>query len=179
VDLSDEQLVLETLNGNSMAYTHLVQRYQGRIIAMAFRALRDNGLAEDLAQEVFLRAYRSLRHFQTDRRFGPWLITIASNRIRDYLRTRTRRNEVPWEFERVSMDSDNFALNKAVSRQDLDRIAKGIENMSKETAEVLHLRFIQGLDYEEIATSLEVPVGTIKSRISRARTTLRTLMEEV
>ena len=179
MDLSDEQLVQETLNGNPTAYTQLVQRYQRRIIALAFRALRDNGLAEDLAQEVFLRAYRSLRHFQTHRRFGPWLITIASNRIRDYLRTRTRRNEVTWEFERVSMDSNDLALNKAVSRQNLERIAKGIENMPKETAEVLRLRFIQGMDYEEIATSLEVPVGTIKSRISRARTTLRTLMEEV
>jgi RNA polymerase sigma-70 factor (ECF subfamily) len=179
VDPSDEQLVQETLNGNPRAYTQLVQRYQSRVIALAFRALRDNGLAEDLAQEVFLRAYRSLRHFQINRRFGPWLITIATNRIRDYLRTRTRRNEVTWEFDRVSMDAEEMALNKAVSRQVLERIANGIEKMPKETAEVLRLRFIQGLDYEEIATTLEVPVGTIKSRISRARTTLRNLMEEV
>ena len=179
MELSDEQLVQETLNGNPMSYSLLVQRYQSRIISLAFRALRDRALAEDLAQEVFLRAYRSLRHFQTHRRFGPWLVTIATNRVRDFLRTRSRRNEVTWEFDRVSVDAEEMALNKAVSRQVLEHIAKGIGNMPKETAEVLQLRFVEGMDYEDIASTMNVPVGTIKSRISRARATLRNLLDEV
>ena len=176
--LSDEQLVVETLSGCEQSYAELMYRYQSSVIGLAQRALGDRSLAEDIAQEVFLRAYRALRQFETKRSFGPWLMTIARNRIRDHIRMKTRRKEVFWETEATPLISENIVHERTVSKQIWNRIETGIQSMPKETAEVLKLRFVHHLEYEEIAHRLELPIGTVKSRISRARVVLRELLEE-
>jgi RNA polymerase sigma-70 factor (ECF subfamily) len=178
MDRSDEELVRDTLDGEVSAYDILVSRYHRRVVYVAYRALRDASLAEDLAQEVFLRAYRSLGRFQMERRFGPWLMAIAGNRIRDHLKARKRRNEITWEPDRPTGSDDVTPLQQAESRQLLRRVVAGIEDMPDETQDVLRLRFVLGLDYEEVASALELPLGTVKSRISRARGALRLLLKE-
>jgi len=178
LESTDEQLVLRTLNGDEQSYGELVHRYQSHVLGLAQRALRDRGLAEDVAQEVFLRAYRALRQFETSRKFGPWLLTIARNRIRDHIRTRARRNEVLWEVEKVPSPTENLVHDRTVSKQIWSRLEAGIDAMPAETAQVLELRFVHHLEYEEIANRLELPIGTVKSRISRARVALRSLLEE-
>ena len=147
-------------------------------MAVAFRALRDRALAEDLAQEVFLRAYRSLRRFQQGRRFGPWLMAICTNRVRDYIKARARRAEVTWELDKT-MASGATPLDRVTARQTLARVEAGLAGMPEETREVLRLRFVMGLDYEDISEALDIPLGTVKSRISRARTALRNTLKEV
>lgn len=179
MERTDEELVRECLAGDNAAYGVLVRRYQSRVVAVANRALRDNALAEDLAQEVFVRAYRSLRRFQLGRRFGPWLMAICGNRIRDHLKARARRGEVVWELDRTSASNESTPLERATARQMLARLEVGIKGMPEETREVLRLRFVLGLDYDEVAETLGIPLGTVKSRISRARSALREMMGDL
>ena len=178
MDRTDEQLVAESLAGDRSAYGELVKRHHGRIKAIAYRGLRDDALADDLAQEVFIRAYRSLHRFQVGRRFGPWLSAIAANRVRDHLKSRARRAEVTWDLDRTS-DLSATPLDRAAARQMLHRVEEGVANMPDETQEILRLRFGLGLDYDDVAQTLDIPIGTVKSRISRARSALRKQLGEV
>lgn len=178
MDRTDEELVQDCLAGDRAAYGELVKRHHNRVKAIAYRALRDDALAEDLSQEVFIRAYRSLHRFQVGRRFGPWLSAIASNRVRDHLKSRARRAEVSWDLDRTS-ESDASPLDRAVARQMLSRVEQGLAKMPEETREVMRLRFVLGFDYEDVAIALDLPLGTVKSRISRARTALRKELGEI
>ncbi len=176
---SDEDLVSDCLAGDREAFGTLVLRYQKRVIGVAYRALRDNGLAEDLAQEVFMRAYRSLKGFKAGKRFGPWIMAICANRTRDYLKLRGKRAEVIWDLDRSLRAPRSTPLERAAARETLTRIEKAISELPEETQEVLRLRFIMGLDYQEVAETLGLALGTVKSRISRAREALRLLIQEV
>ena len=176
MDRTDEDLVRECLEGDRSAYGELVRRHQGRVHGIAYRALRDESLAEDLAQEVFIRAFRSLHRFQQGRRFGPWLMAITSNRIRDHLKARTRRGEVTWEMDRHQPIKESTPLERAAARRTLSQVERAVSEMPDETREVLRLRFTLGYDYDDIAETLNIPLGTVKSRISRARTMLKDLM---
>ncbi len=179
MDRTDEELVQECLDGDTAAFSELVKRHHRKVLLVANRALRDMGQAEDCAQEAFLRAYRSLPRFQVGRRFSPWLMAITSNRIRDYLKARARRGELTWELDRTSDSGAATPLDRATARQQLARVEAAIAEMPEETQEVLRLRFVLGLDYDDVAEALNIPLGTVKSRISRARSALREVIGEV
>ena len=179
MDRTDEELVQECLAGDTSAYGELVKRHQSRVIAIAYRGLRDSALAEDLAQEAFVRAFKSLHRFQQGRRFGPWLTAITANRIRDYLKSRARRSEVTWDLDRSSPTADATPLDRAAARQMLGKLGTSIAKLPEETQQVLRLRFVLGLDYEDVAETLNIPLGTVKSRISRARSALKKELGEV
>lgn len=178
MERTDEDLVMDCLAGDRFAFAELVRRHQYRVVAMAHRALRDASLAEDLAQEVFVRAFRSLRKFEPGRRFGPWLMAIAANRIRDHYKSRQRRGEVEFEVDDLGA-SDSSPVDQAAARELLVRLETGIGDLPEETREILRLRFILGFDYDEVAEALGLPLGTIKSRISRARSALRKVLGDV
>ncbi len=178
MERSDEDLVADCLAGDRFAFAELVRRHQSRVVGMAHRALRDSALAEDLAQEAFVRAFRSLGKFEPGRRFGPWLMAIAANRIRDHHKSRQRRGEVEFEMDDVSA-SDSSPVDQAAARELLTRLEAGIGDLPEETREILRLRFKLGYDYEEVAETLGLPLGTIKSRISRARSALRKVLGDV
>jgi len=121
MERTDEELVEDVRAGDRLAYGILVRRHQSRVIGVAQRYLRDAALAEDLAQEVFVRAYRSLGRFESGRRFGPWLMAIAVNRVRDHAKGRARRNEVAFEVEDLGA-SDSSPVEQAAARELLERI---------------------------------------------------------
>ena len=103
-------------------------------------------------------------------------MAITSNRIRDHLKARTRRGEVTWEMDRHQPIKESTPLERAAARRTLSQVERAVSEMPDETREVLRLRFTLGYDYDDIAETLNIPLGTVKSRISRARTMLKDLM---
>lgn len=179
----DRGLVEEAAGGNREAFDELVLRYQGAIVNLA-RAMTSSGAdAEDLAQEAFVRAWRSLPTFRSESLFRTWLYGIAVNVIRTHRGRGSRlrrlfssapadREQTVDPLERLSID-DGIESRLAM-RQVIDR---ALATLPGNMRAALVLRDVQGLDYKEIAESLGVALGTVESRIFRARQRLRPLLE--
>lgn len=179
----DRELVEDARRGNREAFDALVRRHQGAIVNLARAMTAPNADADDLAQEAFVRAWRSLGSFRHDSTFRTWLHGIAINVIRtdrsrgSRLRrlfgiVSTERDEAADPLERASVD-DGIEGPLAM-RQLIDR---ALATLPGEMREAVVLRDVQGLDYKEIADALGVPLGTVESRIFRARQRLRPLLE--
>ena len=174
----DLELVRRCLAGDSSAYTGLVERYQKPVFGLIVRMLGDPGASEEIAQEAFVRAYTHLSSFDQKRKFSSWLFRIAHNATIDELRKR-RHTMVPLESEgdegrldlldvladQRTADPERRASGSAL-RDDLEEI---LRELRPEYAEVMVLRFVEELAYEEIAEIMDLPLGTIKTYIHRAR----------
>ena len=178
--LGDEQLVVLVLQGQSEAFAILVERYQKQIFALAYRLGGDYDEARDMAQEAFLRAWRSLSSYKGQSRFSTWLYRVTSNVCLDELRRRRRGETESMQaleengFEPVDpAETPEMALDRAELRRDL---AEAISQLGSEQRAALILRDVQGLPYEEIAQILDLNLNTVKSRISRARSALREIL---
>jgi len=189
--MDDIELVSSFKQGDEAAFDNLVLRYQDRIFRVCLRMLSDYEEANDLAQDVFVKAYRSLKGFRLDSKFSTWLYAIAINtcknrlaslefrhsrkalRIDDPVETEdgTRRTEIPDE----SMSPRTAAANS--ERAAL--IEKAIDSLAAEQKEMVVLRDIEGLSYEDIARITENNIGTVKSKLSRARQELREKLKKV
>lgn len=179
----DRELVDEAARGSREAFDALVRRHQGAIVNLARAMTAPGADADDLAQEAFARAWRSLPGFRHDSTFRTWLHGIAINVIRTH---RGRGSRLRRLFGLVSSDRDDAAdpLERAsvddgiegplAMRQLIDR---ALASLPEEMREVVVLRDVQGLDYKEIAEATGVPLGTVESRIFRARQRLRPLLE--
>lgn len=176
-------------NGDPSAFDEMVTRYWGKIYAMVHQLLRNEQDAEEVTQDAFIRAHRGLENFRGDSAFSTWLYQIATNLARNrywYWWRRKRDKTVSFD-QPVGPDNDAtlgevFASpvenpgELTVTQEFVDGIAAGMEKLSKKHREVLILRNVQNLSYEEIATILKISVGTVKSRIARARENLRQVM---
>lgn len=174
----DLALIRACLSGDSSAYTGLVERYQRPIYGLVLRILREQGPAEEITQDVFLRAYAKLATFDQKRKFSSWLFRIAHNAAIDELRRRKMKT-VPLETEagddrvdlldlladRDTADPERRASASAL-RADMERAISGLR---PEYTEVMVLRFIEDLSYDEIADIMQLPLGTVKTYIHRAR----------
>ena len=177
--VSDSELVRRALAGSEDAYAEIVHRFQRPIFSLILRMVRDRPLAEDLAQEVFIKAFGALASFDPQRKLSSWLFKIAHNATVDYLRKR-RLATVPLESPGEGLDP--ISTVRAPGVDDPERIAergdlaRGIERALAELRpdyrEVLVLRFQEGLAYEEIAEVCELPLGTVKTHLHRARKAL-------
>jgi RNA polymerase sigma-70 factor (ECF subfamily) len=176
-ELLDEELVNRVQNGDKSAYDVLVIRYQHKIVQLVNRYVKDHSEAQDVAQEAFIKAYRALGSFRGDSAFYTWLYRIAINTAKNYLVSRTRRNS---DYHVDVQEAE--AVENAPQLQGLDtperqvlgeEIAKtvqtAIENLPEEMRVAIMLREFDGLSYEEIAEAMDCPVGTVRSRIFRAR----------
>ena len=169
-------LIQAARNGDQAAFGELVQQYQKRVFALAVRMCPTPELAEEAAQEAFLAAWQGLPFFRGDSAFATWLYRLTSNACVDLLRKENRHQGPSLDDESVSAEvpDPTPTPEKAVEQQELRRqIEAGLQTLSPEHREVLILREIQQLSYDEIADVLSLDLGTVKSRINRGRRQLR------
>jgi RNA polymerase sigma-70 factor, ECF subfamily len=179
----DRELVEEARNGNQEAFASLIGRYQVRIYNMALVSTRSRADADDLAQEVFVRVFRGLRHFRGDSTFRTWLYRVAVNAIRSHTarpglfgwfrREVASGPDAPDPLESVAAPGD---LEADVARRRL--IDAALRRLPHDLRTAVTLRDVEGLDYKEIAEVLGIPVGTVMSRIARGREKLRPWVED-
>jgi RNA polymerase sigma-70 factor (ECF subfamily) len=174
----DRQLVERVQRGDKRAFELLVAKYQRKIFRLLSRLIRDPGEIEDVAQEAFIKAYRALPNFRGDSAFYTWLYRIAINTAKNYLVAQGRRAPTSTETEvedAERMDDaeqlrdvntpDSMLLSKQVG----EAVNRAIDRLPEDLRTAIVLREIEGLSYEEIAESMNCPIGTVRSRIFRAR----------
>lgn len=181
--VSDWELIELFKKGKEEAFEEIVRRYQKKVYNTTYRIMGNPEDASDLAQEAFIRIYRSLRNFQGKSSFSTWLFTVTTNVCRDELRKRQRRLKVqslsePLEFEDGNVEreiADESMAPEVISlhRELTDEIQAVIETLPDEQKEAIVLRELQGFSYEEIAEITGVSLGTVKSRISRGRQNMK------
>jgi len=173
----DRELVRRVQGGDKKAFDMLVLRYQHKIIQLISRYIKDSGEAQDIAQESFIKAYRALPRFRGDSAFYTWLYRIAINTAKNHLVARSRR---PSDNEIDVQDAEQFEgadrLKEQATPEHLllsdeiaDTIKLAIEELPEELRTAISLREFEGMSYEEIAQTMVCPVGTVRSRIFRAR----------
>lgn len=187
--LSDAELVKKCLQGDKQAFEELVVRYQNKIYALSFRYMGNEDDAYDMAQESFIRAYRSMRSFKNDSSFGTWIYRITTNVCLDELRRRKRRL-VPLSLDEPLAMRDGDEIEKEVAdpsptadilfeQKEFSHYIQSVLNQLKaEHKAAIILKDMMDLKYEEIAEVLNCSVGTVKSRLSRARNILRKKLAE-
>ena len=175
--MDDRELVHRALEGDQQSYSFLVQKYQTKVFNMAFGFVRNKETADDLAQEIFIKAYVSLKKFQFKSGFGTWLYRIAINHCKDYLRSKQKMKTVPFDdlSEKSAFKEENFSGRELNRREDqIEHLVNiGISALPEKYKVIITLRDIQGLSYDEIANILDLSSGTVDSRIHRARKMLR------
>ena len=176
-DMDEQALLLASKSGETGAFNYLVQHYQVQIYNLALRMLGDPAAAEDISQETFVSAFRKLHTFH-EGNFRAWLFRIASNACRDQLRSARVRHNTSLDamLEGATLNPrsqaespESFALRKELAR----KLQEGISGLPDDQRLVLLLVDLQGLSYEEAGEILKTPIGTVKSRLSRARGAMR------
>ncbi len=177
---SDAQIIAAVLAGDREAYRHLVERYQDRVFGVLLRLVGDRELAEDAAQDAFVKAYLALPRFRGESTFGTWLVQIAIHAARDRVRRRQQRwrNETTDEEESFDIAASTpDALQSLVRDEDRDRLLLALQTLPEDYREVLVLKHLEEWSFEEIAQHAQASVGSLKVRAHRARRLLRQSLE--
>lgn len=186
---SDEILVQRIREGDASAYNDIVSRYYDRIYARVAQLLKNQQDAEEVTQDAFIRAHRGLDKFRGDASFSTWLYQIATNLAHNrYWYWFRRKRDQSISLDRPLSDDGEFTLENVMpaegespaeatlTQEFVERVAECMGQLNEKHKEVLILRNLRNLSYDEIADELGVSVGTVKSRIARARESLRALM---
>ncbi|WCK53578.1 sigma-70 family RNA polymerase sigma factor [Aneurinibacillus sp. Ricciae_BoGa-3] len=170
-------IVRKAKQGDHEAFRQLIARFKGQVFRHAFAMLHDRMEAEDVTQEAFVKAYYSLHSLDSEYAFASWLTRIVTNLC--YTRAQKKKREAAWITENTDVISTTVSggIGPIERKQMQMTIEEGMERLSVDHRTVIVLRDIQGFTYEEIANILQVPVGTVKSRISAARLSLRKHLE--
>jgi RNA polymerase sigma-70 factor (ECF subfamily) len=179
----DAELVARVQRGDKQAFDLLVLKYQRKIMRLLSRMIRDPGEIEDVAQEAFIKAYRALPQFRGESAFYTWLYRIAINTARNWLAQNNRRPSTPSAQENEDGETfdatDNLTdssnpESEMASRQIADTVNKAINDLPEDLRNAIVMREIDGMSYEDIAESMSCPIGTVRSRIFRAREAIAT-----
>ncbi len=173
----DQALVDRVQRGDKEAFDLLVRRYQFKIANVVSRYVNDQAEIEDIVQEAFIKAYRALSRFRGDSAFYTWLYRIAINTAKNFLVSQGRR---PPGTDIDAADAENYESGRGLreigtpeadllSRELADTVTRALEALPPDLREAIMLRELEGLSYEEIAAAMECPIGTVRSRIFRAR----------
>ncbi|HET7632184.1 MAG TPA: sigma-70 family RNA polymerase sigma factor [Gemmatimonadaceae bacterium] len=183
----DTVVVRAFLGGEARAFDELVQRYQTRLLNFVYRTIGDRERAEDLVQEVFIRVYRHIHRFDTTKKFSTWIYTIASNLAKNELRNRSRNplvlfqamasthtdDDRPLQFEDYTTRPDDMYQKRHLR----ELVEETVAQLPEHHRQVFVLREIEGKSYEEIADITHCNLGTVKSRLNRARTAFAAIIE--
>ncbi len=188
---TDHELVKRVQAGDSRAFDLLVRKYQHKMTSVISRFVNDWAESQDVAQEAFIRAYRAIGNFRGESAFYTWLYKIATNTAKNYLVSQGRRpptDDVQVD-DAVHLDAavrlkDSSTPERELMRQEIERtVFETVEALPEELRQAITLREVDGLSYEEIAESMNCPIGTVRSRIFRAREAidekLRPLLSDV
>jgi len=179
VNINDEILIEKIKEGDIDAFEVLISRYEARVYTIAYRYIGNYNDASDLAQEALIRVYRSIYSFRGDSSFLTWLYRVVTNVCKDELRRRAREKTVSMdELEErgltPAVEPGHRSLEDFILRKEWqDEVQEVLNTLSEEHRAVVIMRDIQGYSYEEIAHFLECSLGTVKSRLNRARSTLK------
>jgi RNA polymerase sigma-70 factor, ECF subfamily len=174
----DQQLVERVQRGDKQAFGLLVSKYQRKLARLLSRMIRDPAEVEDVTQEAFIKAYRALPSFRGDSAFYTWLYRIGINTAKNYLMSQGRRapTSTPTDSEEAESMEDGDALRDIdtperlmMTRQIGETVNAAMDALPEELRTAIVLREIEGLSYEEIASVMDCPIGTVRSRIFRAR----------
>lgn len=176
-DLSDQQLVARVQKGDKRAFDLLVLKYQHKIMSLISRYLRNSDEVQDVAQEAFIKAYRALPNFRGDSAFYTWMYRIAINTAKNYLVARQRRPpSVDIDIDDAEHFEGDFDLKDIENPENIlfsgelkEVVERAIQSLPDELRTAVSLREFDGLSYEDIAIAMDCPVGTVRSRIFRAR----------
>ncbi len=185
VEPSDEELIERFQKGDREAFEQIVERYKDQLLNFAYRFLGSRQEAEDVVQDTFLRVYRNRKAYRRVARFSTWIYTIAGNLAKTELRKRKRRKLFSISdlgFEEKDYEISDLTYNpeddvEGTLKEEI--IQKEIQRLPPKFREVIILRDVQGLSYEEIALILKIPIGTVKSRVNRARLRLQKRLKEI
>ncbi len=177
IERTDEELVQETLDGRREAFQLLVERHQSRVFGLVRHYLRSGAEVEDLVQDTFLKAFSKLSTFQSNSSFYTWLYRIAKNSVLDHLKRKGRSPIVAMEDPEDNLGGMGEgrstglpAPDAAMMKHEISAVTRAVlEELPDIFRDVLILRELEGLSYQEIAETLEVSIGTVESRIFRAR----------
>jgi RNA polymerase sigma-70 factor (ECF subfamily) len=185
----DDLLIERVKSGDTAAYNDIVTRYYDRIYARVSQLLKDKQDAEEVTQDAFIRAHRGLENFRGDASFSTWLYQIATNLAHNrywYWFRRKRDQSISLDqplgedgettLENLMPSEAESPAEAAVTQEFVDRVSECMRGLNEKHKEVLILRNVKNLSYDEIAAQLGISVGTVKSRIARARESLRELM---
>lgn len=178
---ADQQDIDRVLQGDQAAYAVLVERYQRRLLGWLFHACGSRDEAEDLAQDTFARAYRKLNLYEGRSSFYTWLCRVAMNLLISQRRRKRLENQVAREGFEVAMSSvgQEQAVDQQMERTEIQQcVQAAIAMLDMERRTVILLRDFDGMDYEHIAETLDIPVGTVRSRLHRARLELKSILEQ-
>ena len=181
---TDEELIATFQNGNEQAYIELVRRYRNRLMTFVFRFLGDMDLSEDIVQDTMVNVYTHKHYYKEIAKFSTWIYTIAGNFAKTELRKRKRRkvtllshmntDDRKYEIPSTELKSEDIVQGEYAERD----IQKAILQLPLHFRTVVILRDIQELSYEEISKIVNVPLGTVKSRINRARLQLQQTLKD-
>ncbi len=177
--ISDEELITLVKSGERRAFDELVRRYYRHIYRFLVRFTGRKDLSEDLTQEIFLKVYNSIDMFDESRRFKPWLFAVAANRARDALRSIQRASKKV-NFEQQGGQEENVSLldilpseveapyAKIERRETAERVKDSLKELPEQLREILILAYYEKMPYKVIAETLDIPLGTVKSRLHKA-----------
>jgi RNA polymerase sigma-70 factor (ECF subfamily) len=185
--MDDAEVVTSFLEGEERAFQELVERYQTRLLNFIYRTIGDREKAEDLVQEVFIRVYRHLHRFDRSKKFSTWIYTIASNLAKNELRNRSRNplvffqtikknwqdEERPLQFEDTGSRPDDLYRKRHLK----SLVESSVAQLPEHHRQVFILRELEGKSYEEIAEITGCNLGTVKSRLNRARSAFASIIE--
>ena len=182
----EQALIARILGGDTQAFEEIVLEHQKNVYNLALKMTGNVDDAFDVSQDTFLRAYNALSSFRGDSRLSVWLYRLTSNICIDLLRKKKRRGEVSLsvrndqnEEDEIEIPDDRYAPETALERKELRRsLREGLASLPENYRQILTLREISGLSYEEIAQVLELEPGTVKSRLFRARKQLCTFLSD-